>query len=295
MARSVVKEMMDLLNHNRDGAYATKAARQAVLVRAAKDLRNAGFRDLTVNNLKTKHVSYMFDKWKAEGLAAATLKNRAAHFRWWAEKIGKQNVVPRTNSALGIDRRVFVAKETKALVIHPVDLTKIVNEHVRCSIELQRAFGLRREECLKFQPGFALRGQGIADTKDIALKGSWCKGGRDRTIPITNDYQREVLARAAALAKSGSMIPPNLKYIDQVQKYNWAVEKAGLSKLHGLRHEYAQSRYLELTGWKAPVAGGPNSKEMTPAQREIDKLVRLQVSNELGHGREAITAVYLGR
>ena len=172
---------------------------------------------------------------------------------------------------------------------------KIADEHARCSIELQRAFGLRREECIKFQPKFALQGQSVVEAKGVALKGSWCKGGRERTVPITNDYQREVLARAVALAKSGSMIPPKLKYIDQVHKYNWAAEKAGLHKLHGLRHEYAQSRYFELTGWKAPVADGPKAKEMTPEQRVIDKAVRLKISNELGHGREAITAVYLGR
>ncbi|GAB3112559.1 hypothetical protein GCM10027217_41860 [Pseudomaricurvus hydrocarbonicus] len=32
---------------------------------------------------------------------------------------------------------------------------------------------------------------------------------------------------------------------------------AGLSKLHGLRHAYAQERYRELTGWNAPANGGP--------------------------------------
>ena len=40
------------------------------------------------------------------------------------------------------------------------------------SLELQRAFGLRREEAMKFQPSYA-------DQKDhITLKASWTKGGR---------------------------------------------------------------------------------------------------------------------
>jgi hypothetical protein len=36
-------------------------------------------------------------------------------------------------------------------------------------------------------------------------------------------------------------------------------------------------------------------RELTPAQREADKDARQIVSRELGHEREQITAVYLGR
>ncbi|MGH9917026.1 MAG: integrase, partial [Pyrinomonadaceae bacterium] len=83
--------------------------------------------------------------------------------------------------------------------------------------------------------------------------------------------------------------------VDQLHRYVWAVEKAGMSKLHGLRHEYAQQRYHQLTGWLAPAAGGPVSAQFTPQQRAVDRAARLQVSAELGHNREEITAVYLGR
>ena len=57
--------------------------------------------------------------------------------------------------------------------------------------------------------------------------------------------------------------------------------------MHGLRHAYAQNRYEELTGWKAPAAGGPDSKSLTPEQRELDREARLTISRELGHEREA--------
>ena len=65
--------------------------------------------------------------------------------------------------------------------------------------------------------------------------------------------------------------------------------------MHGLRHAYAQIRYEELTGWKAPAAGGPKSKTLTPEQREIDRKARLVISQELGHEREQVTTAYLGR
>jgi hypothetical protein len=60
-------------------------------------------------------------------------------------------------------------------------------------------------------------------------------------------------------------------------------------------HNYAQTRYAELTGWKAPAAGGPTSKQLSADQKVIDRQARLTISRELGHEREQITAVYLGR
>ena len=56
-----------------------------------------------------------------------------------------------------------------------------------------------------------------------------------------------------------------------------------------------QRRYEELTSWKAPVAGGPTSDALTNDQRALDQKTRAVISQELGHLREAITVVYLGR
>jgi len=160
---------------------------------------------------------------------------------------------------------------------------------VRASVELQAAFGLRREEAIKFSPSFADRGD------RIVLKGSWTKGGKPREIPIRTEAQREVLARAHMVAKAGALIPPTLRYVDQLRRYEGQVAAAGLSKLHGLRHAYAQQRYLELTGRLAPAAGGKVSAALTAEEKQADLLARLQISQELGHEREQITAVYLGR
>ena len=65
--------------------------------------------------------------------------------------------------------------------------------------------------------------------------------------------------------------------------------------MRGLRHAYAQQRYEELTGWKSPAAGGPAAKSLSSEQRKLDREVRLIISRELGHQREQVTAVYLGR
>ncbi len=164
----------------------------------------------------------------------------------------------------------------------------IRDKHVCLSIRLQAEFGLRREEVIKFSPGYAIQDD------PIALKASWTKGGRARSIPITNDKQRTLLNAIKQLAKGGSLIPPHLNYLQQLHRYERQIRNAGLTRLHGQRHGYAQRRYLELTGWSAPASGGPKRNELTPEQRAKDHEVRLQISRELGHSRENITAVYLG-
>ena len=287
----LVQELVDLTNRNKDGSFSTQAARKDILVMVGKQLLDGGFRNMGATSIKPKHVQHLIDRWKGENLSQSTIKNRVAHLRWWAEKVNKASVIPRTNSELGIERRVYVTNESKAKQVGSEALNLIKDERLKVCIELQKSFGLRREECLKFQPKFAT----AAGAEKIQLKDSWCKGGRPRDVPITNDYQRDVLARAAALAGSGSMIPIDQSYIERLKQYEYATARAGMSKLHGLRHEYAQARYKELAGWDSPAKGGPRSKELTEQQKEIDLRVRLQISQELGHNREQITAVYLGR
>ena len=211
-----------------------------------------------------------------------------AVIRWWSNKVDKQNVVARSNEHYGIPDQRFVTNESKARTVTASQLDKVRDEYVRMSLELQQAFGLRREEAMKFQPSFADRGD------HLVLKASWTKGGRERTIPVRTTEQREVLNRARRLAGLGSLIPSNRNYVQQFRIYEGNTLRAGLSHMHGLRHN-AQNRYEELTGWKAPAAGGPGSKAMNPEQREIDRKARLTISRELGHEREAVTAAYCGR
>ncbi|MGI9304737.1 MAG: integrase, partial [Gammaproteobacteria bacterium] len=62
-----------------------------------------------------------------------------------------------------------------------------------------------------------------------------------------------------------------------------------------LRHAYAQQRYRDLTGWAAPLAGGPPCSALAPAEFERDRLARVIISGELGHARARVTHIYLGR
>ena len=295
MKHILIRELMILTERSKDGSFSTQAARRDILAQVGRQLLQMGYRNLGAQGLKPKHIQSLLDHWRAEGLSVATMKNRMAHLRWWAEKVGKQNVIPRTNDELDLGRRRYVTNQTKARDLPDFALSKIKDERLRISLELQKAFGLRREECLKFQPFYALNGKQAHDAQNIRLAPTWCKGGRAREVPVKTAYQREVLQKALALAGKGSMIPADKKYVQWLGRYEQDTKRAGLSKLHGLRHQYAQSRYQELTGWNAPACGGPVRKELNEDQLRLDLDARLIISNELGHNREAITSVYLGR
>jgi hypothetical protein len=108
-----------------------------------------------------------------------------------------------------------------------------------------------------------------------------------------NAEQRVVLDEAHKLAGSGSLIPADRSYKQQRDLYDSQCKAAGLRRMHGLRHRYAQARYEALTGWKAPAAGGPPSRTLTREQRLLDIFARQTITYELGHS--AYTAIYLGR
>ena len=287
--RNLNYQLKQICKHWRDGSYVTQNNRERMLTLIANELHGLGYHHMRANSLRPKHIEALVNHWQDKGIAIGTIKNRMAALRWWAEKIDMRHVVARSNDHYGIPHRRFVTNESKAKDLTQIQLSQVKDEHVRMSLELQKAFGLRREEAIKFIPHFADKGD------HIQLKGSWTKGGKPRTIPVRTEVQREVLERARSLAGFGSLIPSQRTYVNQLRVYVSYIRRAGLSQLHGLRHAYAQERYEELTGWKCPVTGGPNNKSLTLVQRESDREARLTISKELGHEREQVTAVYLGR
>jgi hypothetical protein len=281
-------QLKKLCRDNRDGGYSTQATRRRLLDLIANQLHELKYRRMQPKSLKPKHVDALVSLWKDQGIGTGTLKNRLSVLRWWAKKVGKSDIIATDNSVYGIGRRKLVAETSKARAIDPVRLQQISDPYVRLSIRLQAEFGLRREEAIKFSPGYAIQGN------HIKLKASWTKGGRARTVPIRTDEQRALLEEVRGLAKGGALIPPDKNYVEQLHRYERQLRNAGLTKLHGLRHAYAQRRYEELTGWKAPVAGGPAAKSLNEEQRALDEGARETISRELGHDRISISAVYLG-
>ncbi len=282
-------ELKQLCHRNRDGSYAKQTARERILTLVANELTRLGFKFLSAVGLKPKHIEALVKDWIAKGLSAGTIKNRMAELRWLAEKVGKQNVVARSNDYYGIDHRRFVTNISKARTLEAGELQKVTDAYTRLSLRFQSEFGLRREESIKIRPTQADHGD------RLVLQASWCKGGREREIPILTEAQRQLVNEAKQFAGAGSLIPRDMSYKQQLKRFENQCHKAGIDHVHGHRHAYAQRRYLELTGRDCPAAGGKTSKQLSAAEKALDREARLTISRELGHEREQVTSIYLGR
>lgn len=279
-----------MTRHSADGAHATQAGRTLGLQMIADELREIyGVKTMqSAKNLAPKHVNALVAKWKTGGISDATIRNRLGWVRWWAEKVGKGSMIPKDNAAFGLAVRQRV-KGNKAQELTREALDKITDPRLQLALQLERLFGLRREEALKMRPIIADRG----DT--LMLQASWCKGGRYREIPIWHPRQRQLLDQVRAICGDGSLIREGHNYKKAQKHYDNTLLKAGIRNAHGYRHAWAQWRYKGLTGWECPLAGGPTVDRMTRAEAARDRRARFQISHELGHGRLDVTDTYLGR
>lgn len=244
------------------------------------------------SDIKGRHINALVKTWQAESLSVGTIKNRMAVLRWWCEKVGKAEIV-KQNAVYNIENRVFVTNKNKSISLKDIDLSQI-DTNIAQSLRLQDAFGLRREESMKFQPDYALDGQTLENAKYIILKASWTKGGRPRTIPISNEKQRQELRKSLDIARfnGGSMIPHSKTYRTHLASFERITHELGIGQTHGLRHGYAQTRYRELMGFDCPAVGG--SRLLSADELVKDKEIRYLISEELGHSRINITSIYLG-
>jgi len=276
-----------ILLSNPTGSYSTRAARDRILKMAGRQLHEMGFMVNNPGALKPKHAHRLVRLWRDSKLSAGTIKNRMSHLRWLG-KTTNNRFMKGLNVDYGIHNRVYVSRVNRAVEFTTEKLDRIEDSYVRMSAELQKEFGLRREEAIKFRPSFADR------ITHIELKPSWTKGGRGRVIAIRTDAQRAVLQRAHHLAGRGNLIPANSSYYQQQKRYENKMASAGLGNSHGARHHYAQQRYKELTGDNCVHLGGIPRRHLFGDVRDRDTVARQIISSELGHSRIQIVAVYLG-
>ena len=203
----------------------------------------------------------------------------------------------------GLPKRSGIASGDRSVseVAHSVAVGT-ASERLGALLELQRNFGLRFEESAKLDAVKALREAekiGSVSVKDGT------KGGRARTVPITNATQVIALQRAAAIQDGRSMIPADQSYREFRQDAYREIGRHPVN-FHGERHHYAQTRYRELLGAECPVKagvkhGGTHHEYLAKAlgisveqARILDKEIRAEVARELGHGRIDVTNSYLG-
>ena len=158
--------VLTILKHNKDGSFATQANRKTQLLKFSDDLLALRFYLRNIHQLKAKHIRRILESWQNAGISVGTIKNRMANIRWLCEKINKPGLIPANNDALKIERRCYITKQNKSIVIDDDVLNKIEDKNVIMSLRLQQAFGLRKEESIKIKIHQAVQG----DT--LVLQGS---------------------------------------------------------------------------------------------------------------------------
>jgi hypothetical protein len=286
--RSAKFSINELVKSTQGHAFASQADMRHMLYRCVKDLHELGFKVGHIKGLQPKHIYALVDHWKNQGKNPATIKNYMSKLRKTAVLIGNPKLVKPDNATYQIDKRSYKPLQNKA--IHQIDLSKCTDPYIRLSLEGQALFGLRREESMKFIFSEAYQGN------TLKIMPSWTKGGIGRTLNITNEAQKQWLDKIAAFVPSSkSLIPQDRTYKQHLSHYQAQAKLMGVSKLHGLRHAYAQQRYQELTnGLICPIQGGTKYQLMTNSEKIRDRKARNIISRELGHSRINITKIYLG-
>ena len=293
--RSARFSINELVKQTSGHSHASQADMRHMLFRCIKDLHDLGFKLGHIKGLKSKHIHALVDHWKQQGKNPGTIKNYMSKLRKTARLLGNPQLLKPDNAAYCIAKRSYIPTHNKA--IHNIDLTKCHDPYIRLSIEGQRLFGFRREESMKFTLSEAWHG----DT--LTIMPSWTKGGIGRTLHIINDEQRQWLLKVEKLVHAGeSLIPRDRTYKQHLGRYQAQAKVMGVSKLHGLRHAYAQQRYRELTklfdkngqGLLCPMEGGKKYHELNALEKIMDIKARQILTRSLGHSRSSITRVYLG-
>lgn len=301
------KSVEDVLKkHNKtrvSGSVASNATSQAkkkIIIQFLKKLKSLGFQLTTIHELKERHVIAIAKFWETQKYSPATIQTRMSVLRVLCnEWLKKPGMIKATEYYFSINfnvRRSQIAKEDKSWSGKNVNFDKILDQvrqvdmHVAIALEVMCAFGLRRKEALMFQPHLSDHGILIK-----IIRGA--KTGKKRAVPIITDYQKDVLVRTRLMIKPGeSLADPNKSLKQNLRRFDYIMLKVGITKkvsgvtAHGLRFEFGQVGYLNLTGAEVPVKA--NSKLVDKA---IDKQARLEIAEELGHSRVEITNTYFGK
>lgn len=303
---SWIKTLNEVLKaHNKAAAsggkavsFATQEARRDILEQGFKELRALGFKLPDVKGFKERHMIALGHAWESKGLSPSSIQNRISVFRVFAEWIGKKGMIR------GAEYYVKNKKSVERHLVTKIDktwsgqqqtlkkkLTAISKQdhYVALQLELQRAFGLRMKEAALLKPHMADKGSYLAV--------NWgTKGGRDRIVPIQNDYQRDTLTRAKSLLAqpNSSMVPQHYNFKQWKNHYYYICHQVGISRKdgitsHGLRHERLNEIYQEITGNLSPVKGGTTADEATHT------IARQEIAEVAGHCRGVIAGAYIGQ
>ena len=250
--------------------------------RIGHDARNYGIgitanRKADIGKWNNADIEKMVSYYKAQGLKDATIINYVSSLRSFLHETGRTNINV-SNGELGLKREIEY--KDKSLNAKGVDINeklryfKEKDANVYVQLKIASVAALRKEESV--HAGLALaKGYEVVKNGSLELKGSWCKNGRPREIKLSSEKLKELAELRKFAMNCNYDTGRNLK--QEMNHLGNSIKNAGFN-IHAVRHSVAQERYAEL------ILNGYSEKES-----------KIAVSNELGHNRDYVTKIYLGK
>jgi integrase len=261
-----------------------------------------------------RHVEAITRYWQEEAgagrMSPATIQTYFSFMKTFAGWIGKPKLLKPIGCYFDdpkLYQRSLVTGIDKSWRAKGVDVRTIIQEveaydvHAAASLKLMQAFQLRFKESVMFRPhtdviSAAQAGKANADVAFYLDTRRGTKGGRERLFPIDNDMRLEAIeyARRVTVGINESVSDPRLTLQQAMRRLRYVMERFGITRAglgvvpHGLRHQGAADDYESITQVPPPIAGGSGADPV------LDLEARKEIAARLGHGRIAITSVYLG-
>jgi integrase len=264
-----------------------------------RQLSNLNMPLKNLGDFSTRHVHALTRHYESQGLSSSSLQKKNTVLRRFGTWIGKPDMTPRLADMV-VDptraKRSYSALESKAWTSNGVDPEEVIRlveaESMVTGLQMriQHAFGLRPREVVMLKPQTADQGRGLFVTDGT-------KGGRARMVPIDSPLKRSLIEKAKVYAATNprGVLTDRLQPMHKaINRYYYIAKKAGVGKnglgitLHGLRHEFANNVFKEITGVNSPVNGG------RVEDPELLRKAMQETSNQLGHSRLHAGSAYLG-
>ena len=306
------KHLVSIINANKtrhafkDKTVSTRTMehRHQVLFQSFKELRDeCGFKIDNPRNFRETHFIALATLWVSKGLKPPTIQGKTTVMRVFCTWIGRPNMIKPLEHYIDVSlvKRTQVAQVDKSWKGNDVSYQDILkkidayDERAGAQMRVIKAFGLRREEAVCFQP---IRAMKLGEDKQSIFVEKGTKNGLKRYVPIDSDEKREALAFACAVAKvtDGHIGWHDRSLKQAVKKMANIMAKFGITKkdlgvtLHGLRHERMHDIHEEVTGQPCAVRGGIREN----VDPDLELKARHKMTMEAGHAWLGIANAYAG-
>lgn len=297
---SLRKQLFIAYNRIRSRSINTKKNHHCIINDISKIL-NRNFHHLKLVNLKQRHISKIVEEWKNRGYKPGTLATKIGFLRKLCNCIHKNSCI-KDNKFYGINRGKVEFRDKRWTHSTSTDFAIIENvngsihkygSRIKDCFVLERLFGLRKREALKFNPHEEIKidENGIPLRIELTLG---TKNNRHRTIPVVTEEQRSFLTGILTRYKFDPIqpFPPN-EYKKWERIYYYVLDKIGInhnSTGHGLRQSYANERCKALFKEVKEYSEINNFNE---SDEKIRLVAYQKLTQELGHGRIDILKSYL--